>query len=120
MYHYNANSILTEPLKDRTEKSIASAHQRICNYLTIRGLKPKLEILDNECSRDLVQLMTKNEIKFQLVPPHLHQENAAERAIRTWKNHFIAILYDLDPQFPLQLWDKLIRNVIATGTCDVL
>ena len=51
---------------DRTAKSIASAHQRIYNYLTIRGLKLKFEILDNECSHDLIKLMTKNDIIFQL------------------------------------------------------
>ena len=95
VYHYDANSILAEPLKDRTAESIASAHQRIYEYLTIRGLKPKFEILDNACSRDLVKLMTKNDIAFQLVPPHLHRANAAERAIRTWKNHFISILCGL-------------------------
>ena len=58
--------------------------------------------------------MTKNDIVFQLVPPHLHQANAAERAIRTWKNHFISILCGLDPLFPLQLWDKLIDQVNLT------
>ena len=29
VYHYDANSILADPLKDRTAKSIASDHQRI-------------------------------------------------------------------------------------------
>ena len=58
--------------------------------------------------------MTKNDIVFQLVPPHLHRANAAERAIRTWKNHFISILCGLDPLFPLQLWDKLIDQVNLT------
>ena len=114
VYHYDANTILADTLKDRTAKSIASAHQRIYDYLTIRGLKPKFEILDNECSRDLIKLMTKNEIVFQLVPPHLHRANAAERAIRTWKNHFISILCGLDPRFPLQLWNKLIEQVNLT------
>ena len=114
VYHYDANAILAEPLKDITAKSIASAHQQIYEYLTIRGLKPKFEILDNECSRDLVKLMTKNNIVFQLVPPHLHRANAAERAIRMRKNHFISILCGLDPLFPLQLWDKLIDQVNLT------
>ena len=58
--------------------------------------------------------MTKNKIKFQLVPPHLHRANAAERAIRIWKNHFIAILYGLDPSLPLQLWDRLLDQTNIT------
>jgi hypothetical protein len=40
------------------------------------------------------------------MPPHVHRCNAAERAIRTLKNHFIAILCGTDPQFPLHLWDR--------------
>ena len=109
IYHYDANCIIAEPLKDRTAGEIAKAHQRVYDYLKLRGLQPKFEILDNECSGDLIRMMTKNNINFQLVPPHLHQANAAERAIRTWKNHFIAILCGLDPKFPLQLWDRLIE-----------
>ena len=68
VYHYNANAILADPLKDRTAKSIVSAHQRIYEYLTIRGLKPKFEILDNKCSHDLVKLMTSN--KYILIVYH--------------------------------------------------
>jgi hypothetical protein len=35
-------------------------------------------------------LQEEMDIKYQLVPPHIHRRNAAERAIRTFKNHFIA------------------------------
>lgn len=40
--------------------------------------------------------------------------NTAERAIRTFKNHFIAILYGTDPQFRLHLWDQLLRQTLVT------
>ena len=33
--------------------------------------------------------MTKVDEHFQFVPPHLHRQNAAERAIQTFKNYFI-------------------------------
>jgi hypothetical protein len=113
-YCVDANSILAEPIKDRTAGEIARAHQAVYTYLTTRGLKSQFEILDNECSADLIQVMQKNNIQFQLVPPHLHRANAAERAIRTWKNHFITILCGLDPRFPLQLWDKLLQQTNLT------
>ena len=100
MYHYDANAIIAEPLKDRTAQSIANAHEKVYDYLTNRGLKPLFEVLDNECSKTLIAVMTKRNISFQLVPPHLHRANAAERAIRTWKNHFIAILCGLNPRIP--------------------
>jgi hypothetical protein len=48
------------------------------------------------------------------VPPHIHQRNAAERAIRTFKNHFIAGLCSTNPDFPLRLWDKLLPQAETT------
>ena len=45
--------------------------------------------MNNECSSDLKEAMKKYEIDFQLAPPHRHRINAAERAIRTYKNHLI-------------------------------
>jgi hypothetical protein len=38
-----------------------------------------------------------------LVPPHCHRRNAAERAIRTFKKHFVARLSSVDPSFPMHL-----------------
>lgn len=42
----------------------------------------------------------------------MHSQNAAERAIRTFKNHFIVGLCTCDPHFPLHLWDRLIPQAI--------
>ena len=69
VYHYDANAIIAEPLKDRTAGEIAKAHERVYNYLPIRGLKPKFEILDNERSTELIRMMNKHNIQYQLVPP---------------------------------------------------
>jgi len=52
--------------------------------------------------------MAAKAIDFQLVPPHVHCCNAAEQAIRTFKNHFIAGLCSVDKDFPLHLWDQLL------------
>jgi hypothetical protein len=46
--------------------------------------------------------------------PHDHRVNAAERAIRTWKNHFIAGISSTDPRFPIALWDRLIPQAVLT------
>jgi hypothetical protein len=45
---------------------------------------------------------------YQLVPRHCHRRNAAERAIRTFKEHFVAGLSSVYPTFPLHLWDRLL------------
>ena len=58
--------------------------------------------------------MTTEEIDFQLAPPNMHRRNAAEHAIRTCKNHFIAILSGTDLNFPIQLWEQLLDQVQIT------
>jgi len=52
--------------------------------------------------------MTAEGIDYQLVPPHLHHRNAAEQAIRTFKNHFIAKLCSTNKDFLIRLWDQLL------------
>ena len=52
--------------------------------------------------------------KFQLVPPHIHRRNSAERAIRTFKEHFISGLSSTHKDLPLHLWFQLIPHAILT------
>jgi hypothetical protein len=49
-----------------------------------------------------------------LVEPHNHCVNAADQAIQTFKAHFISALATTDTDFPLQLWDCLTPQVVAT------
>jgi hypothetical protein len=53
-------------------------------------------------------------MEIQLVPPHNHRINAAERAISTFKEHFVAALATVDMLCPLQLWDKFLPQVELT------
>ena len=71
-YYYNANAIITEPIKNRTAREISTAHELMYEYFKSRGLKPKYEILDSEISNKLITAMIKHDITFQLIPPHLH------------------------------------------------
>ena len=48
------------------------------------------------------------------MPPHIHRRNAAERAIRTYKNHIIAGLYTYDPKLPSREWDQLLPQCNIT------
>ena len=54
------------------------------------------------------------EVKYQLVPPHVHRRNAVERAIRTFKNHLITGLCICDTKFPAKEWDLLIPQAAIT------
>jgi hypothetical protein len=62
--------------------------------------------------------MRAKSVTFQLVPPHNHRRNAAEKAIGTWKDHFIAGLSSLDPNFQMHFWCRLIPQ--ATTTLNLL
>ena len=118
VYDFDSNAILAEPMKSRTKIELVRAYTHIHSYLTSRGLKPSLQRLDNEAPGLLKKFMHNNQVKFQLVPPHLHRRNAAERAIGIWKEHFISLLATTDPQFPMHLWCRLIDQ--ATTTLNLL
>ena len=80
-------------MKSRSDADMEKAYTKLYDYLTDRGLKPKFNVMDNEASTAIKELLTQRDTKFQLVEPHNHRVNAAERAIRTFNNHFIAGLY---------------------------
>ena len=122
MYNYNSNSIHAEPIKNCTATSILAAYKTVHQCLCTAGLKPKLQRLDNKCSQILKDYMIDQGVHYQLVSPHVHRRNAAERAIRTFKNHFIAGLCSVDHDFPIHLWDRLLPQALLTlnllrGSC---
>jgi hypothetical protein len=53
-------------------------------------------------------------VEYQLVPPDMHRRNAAERAIRTFKAHFLAILAGVEADFPSHFWDLLLPQAELT------
>jgi hypothetical protein len=99
-YIYDCNYIKVVPMKSRYASEWVKAYDSIHQELTVKGFKPKLQTLDNEASTALKNFFTVNNIAYQLVTPHCHRRNAAERAIRTFKEHFVAGLSSVDPFFP--------------------
>ena len=108
LYDYDSNTIHVRPLRSRTGTAIVAAYDSIHAHLCARGLTPELQRLDNETSVSLQLSMQTKKVNFQLVPPHNHRRNAAERCIRTFKNHFIAGVCSTHPNFPLNQWDTLL------------
>jgi hypothetical protein len=53
-------------------------------------------------------------MEYQLVSPHCHRRHAAERATRSFKEHFVSGLASVDPDFPLHLWDLLLSQAYIT------
>ena len=108
LYDYDSNAILVEGITSRGASELLRAFKVLSKRLSDAGLQPKFHRLDNEASGAFKSFLKAQNIEFQLTPASLHRRNAAERAIRTWKNHFIAGLSSVDPTFPLRLWCQLI------------
>jgi hypothetical protein len=113
-YVYECNYVKFIPMKSRSASEWVKAYDTIHQELTVKGSKPKIQTLNNEASAALKNFFTANDVDYQLVPPHCHRRNAAERAIRNFKEHFVAGLSSVDPAFPLHLWDILLLQAEIT------
>jgi hypothetical protein len=107
-YIYDYNYVKVIPTKSRSASERVKTYDTVHQELTVKGFKPNLQTLDKEASAALKTFFTVNDVAYQLVPPHCHRHNAAERAIRTLKEHFVVGLSSVDPAFPLHLWDRLL------------
>ncbi len=114
LYHYESNAILGTPIAGLDDISIFEAYKKQFENLAAKGFKPKLNVMDNQAMKHIKKNLTKNECKLQLVELHNQRVNAAERAIQTFKDAFIAALATTDSKFPLQSWDHLTPQVQDT------
>jgi hypothetical protein len=105
---------LLHSVKSRASTHLTEAIADIHAMLTRGGCAPQFHRLDNKCSQELKAYFDKVNIQFQLAPPHERRSNAAERAIRTAKNHLAAGWWSTDPNFPMHLWDKTIPQAELT------
>ncbi|KAL7483690.1 hypothetical protein ACHAW6_009321 [Cyclotella cf. meneghiniana] len=85
----DGNYINAAPMKARTTKDL----------ITLEEFKEA--ICDNRC-------------RVELTPADTHRQNAAERAIQTFKRHCISILAGVADDFPIYQWDELIPQAILT------
>ena len=100
--------IHVEPMRTRHHLEYIAAYKRTINFFSRLGRKPIIQRLDNETSSALETFARTNNISIQYCAPHQHRALRAERAIRTFKNHFIATLCTVAHDFPLALWDELL------------
>ena len=113
-YVYDLNAIIVRAMPSRTDASMVTAFTEVITTLKKRGYHPTLNVMDNECSAAVEKYIWSENISIHLVPPHNHCVNAAERAIATFKEHFIAALATVDMHCPLQLWDEFLQQVELT------
>ena len=102
-YDYDTNAIFAIPTKDLKDATIIEAFEQVFNELEEAGYKPKFNVTDNQATKPIKEFLKTKNCKWQFVEPANHRVNAAERAIQTYKNHFIAGLSSTDSHWPLQL-----------------
>ena len=115
-FEEDGNYIHIEVTTDRTASSAIQAYSNALSLFNKRHGKRKIARLDNETSGKLETYLSKEHgLELEFVPPGTHRALKAERAIETWKEHFISILAGTDPEFPMHLWDEL----VAQGECTL-
>ena len=100
-YDVDSNYIDAEPIRSHQDSHMIQAYRTLWTRTTRgRANKPHLHILDNEAS-EAFKAAIKENCTLQLVPPDTHRRNLAERAIQTFKSHFISILAFILPDEPM-------------------
>jgi hypothetical protein len=112
--HTASNAILVHPFASKHDSHQIPAYNNIYACLNAVGAAPTIHVMDNEASVAFQGAVATNKCKLQLVPPHVHRRNATERAIRTFKDHFLAILAGTPLSFPANQWDLLIPQAELT------
>ena len=110
----DSGAILAEAMRDRSSGEMVRAYKALIERLHKCKIFPKKQVLNNEISQAYKDAIAEYEIKYELVPPHDHRHNIAEKAIQTFKNHFVLILCGTDKDFPLYLWADLLPQAEHT------
>ena len=85
------------------------AFKKVLKMLEKSNYKPRVSVMDNECSKAVQEYITSNNIDIELCPLKNHNLNVlGERAIGTHTAHFINTLATVDPNCPIQLWDAFL------------
>ena len=114
IYDYESNIILGEAIKSRKGDVILRAFTKMHTDLKGKGLKPKMDCIDNQCPENSKQYMKDQNITYQLVHPHIHRQNTAEKAISIFKDHLIAGLIGVSPKIPIHLLCRLLPQALLT------
>ncbi len=83
IYHYESNSILATPITGLTDNIVFDAYKQQFEELEKKGFKVKMNVMDNQATKNIKKFLTKKECDIQLVEPNNKRLNAAERAIQT-------------------------------------
>ena len=110
IHEINGNSTWVKPKKNKTQGEMIKAQRNSLKRMKLRVIVPLHQILDNEIFEAYKEEILATKMSYQLVPPDDHRRNISERAIQTWKNHFVGALSGTAANFPLHLWCQVISQ----------
>jgi hypothetical protein len=89
-----------EALKNNTGGELILAQAQALERMHKASIVPKHQILDNQKLAAYEEAMHPSGMIFELVPPDDHRRNTAEKAIQTFKDHFVGNLSGCAPTSP--------------------
>jgi hypothetical protein len=114
-YHNTKNIILVQPFALKTNNHRIPAINAIMKRFKVRGITVDSQVMDNKASEAYLDNIAEVwKCTYQKVPPDMHHRNKAERAIGTFKAHFLSILASVEQSFPLKCWDLLLPHAEIT------
>ena len=81
VYPYKSNAILGLPISGFDDNTVFTAYKTQFKFLESKGYKIKLNVMDNQCTKQIKKFLTDKDCELMLVEPHNQRINAAERAI---------------------------------------
>jgi hypothetical protein len=100
-----------EPVAGRKAGSLTKAFRAGVTWFKDNGIDLAFLRLDNEVSNEMRQAAKGYQLELEVCPPGNHRANAAERHIRTVKDHLVSVLAATDESFPPNAWDLLLQQV---------
>ena len=64
MYHYEANAIFAIPIAGLDDVTIFEAYKKKIDKLTAKGLRVKLNIMDNQATKHIMKFLTEEQCKL--------------------------------------------------------
>ncbi len=72
MFYIKSKALLATPIAGLEAISIFNAYKKYFEELTAKGFKPKLNIMDNQATKHIKKILTKNDCRLQVIKPHNH------------------------------------------------
>jgi hypothetical protein len=111
LHNVDSSSSWVKAIMNNTKGKLILAQQHALACMKQCGIVPTHQILDNQASAAYKTAIETSKMMYQLIPPNNHQQNMAEKAIQTFKNHFVSVLSRCAPTMPMYLWCQLLPQV---------